>query len=91
MTRTVRRPRAVDYPTSDGKPMAETGIHVVSISFGEPPANLPETRFHDSPGTSLPILYFLALVCILGVYNPPFLERMLADAERFLSSSTASP
>jgi hydrogenase-4 component F len=63
------------------------GIHVLSISFGDPPEEQSPSGFHDTLGTSLPILYFLAITLILGVFNPPFVERLVRDAGQFLEKT----
>ena len=42
------------------------------------------TRFRDSFGTAGPILLFLALVLLLGLYIPPPLESLLREAAAFL-------
>jgi hypothetical protein len=43
-----------------------------------------ENRFQDSIRTSLPILLFMALVLLLGIYVPPRLESLLREAAVFL-------
>ena len=63
------------------------GIHVLAMSFGPPPLNMPANGFRDNLGTSLPIFYFFALILMLGVWNPPYLDRILNDAYQFLENS----
>ncbi len=42
------------------------------------------TAFHDSIGTGVPVLLFMALVLLLGLYVPPPLESLLHEAAAFL-------
>jgi hydrogenase-4 component F len=51
---------------------------------GTPPAQTDANGFHDSIGTAGPILLFLALVLLLGLYIPPPVESLLRDAAAFL-------
>lgn len=60
------------------------GIKVIAFSFGEPSVNDTTTGFHDSIGTGLPILLFMALVVLLGVYRPPALHAQLQAAALLL-------
>lgn len=56
------------------------GATVMSISFGRPSAEETPAGFHDSLGTGLPILLIMALVLLLGIYNPPLFTTLLEDA-----------
>ncbi len=56
------------------------GVTVLSVVQGKPPETTPATGFHDNISTGLPILLFLAVVLMLGVYIPPPLEALLRDA-----------
>ncbi|HEY2250424.1 MAG TPA: hypothetical protein VGH74_05165, partial [Planctomycetaceae bacterium] len=60
------------------------GVTVLSVVQGKPPETTPETGFHDTISTGLPIVLFLAIVLMLGVYIPPPLESLLRDAARSL-------
>jgi hydrogenase-4 component F len=60
------------------------GATVLEVVQGEAPAGKEITGFRDSLGTGGPILLFMALVLLLGVYVPPPLESLLRDAAAFL-------
>jgi len=60
------------------------GVTVLAVVQGEPPQGMPTTGFHDNVSTGGPILLFLALVLMLGVYIPDVLSNMLHDAARLL-------
>jgi hydrogenase-4 component F len=62
------------------------GLTVVSICLGKPSSPRSATDFRDGLGTGLPILVFMALVLLLGVYNPPPLAVLLQDAATFLNN-----
>ncbi len=56
------------------------GATVLAVVQGNPGEQQPVTRFHDSVGTGGPILLFMAVVLLLGVYVPPPLESLLREA-----------
>jgi hydrogenase-4 component F len=56
------------------------GVTVVSISLGKPTVAEAPGGYRDRLGTRLPLLTALALVVLLGVYNPPELDRMTREA-----------
>lgn len=57
------------------------GYAVVSICFGQPTDPITShIEFRDNLGTGLPMIVSLALVLLLGVYNPPELHAMLQAA-----------
>jgi hydrogenase-4 component F len=56
------------------------GATVLAVVQGKPAAARGTDRFHDSVSTSGPVLLFLALVLLLGVYIPPPLELLLREA-----------
>jgi hydrogenase-4 component F len=60
------------------------GLVVLSICQGKPSTPPTATDFRDNLGTGLPILVFLGLVVLLGVYNPPPLTALLQDAANYL-------
>jgi hydrogenase-4 component F len=60
------------------------GVTVLAVVQGKPPEGMPATGFHDHISTGLPIVLFLALVLLLGVYIPDVLSDMLHDAARLL-------
>ncbi len=65
------------------------GATVLAVVQGTPPEQeQSSTRsYHDSVGTVAPILLFMALVLLMGVYIPPPLESLLRDASAFLEQS----
>lgn len=60
------------------------GATVLGVVQGKAPDQDEQTGFHDSVGTGLPILLFMALVLLLGLYVPPPLESLLREAAAFL-------
>jgi hydrogenase-4 component F len=56
------------------------GSTVLSVVQGRPASTVGDTRFHDSASTGAPILLFMALVLLFGVYIPPPLESLLREA-----------
>lgn len=64
------------------------GWTVMEISFGAPETNPNpnENRgFHESIGTSLPIIISMLLVLLLGVYSPPEFNAAVKEAAEFLN------
>jgi hydrogenase-4 component F len=59
------------------------GATVLAVVQGEPPAADPD-RPGESVGTAAPILLFMALVLLLGLFIPPPLEALLRDAAALL-------
>jgi hydrogenase-4 component F len=60
------------------------GATVLSIVLGNPPDAKQENGFHDNISTGLPILLFMSLVLMLGLFIPPPLESLLREAAAFL-------
>jgi hydrogenase-4 component F len=60
------------------------GATVLSVVQGESPPDTPATGFRDGFRTGVPIVLFMALVLLLGLYVPPPLEALLRDAAAFL-------
>jgi hydrogenase-4 component F len=60
------------------------GVTVLAVVQGNPLEETPASGFHDSLSTGAPIVLFLALVLLLGVYIPPPLETLLRDAQALL-------
>ncbi len=60
------------------------GATVLAVVQGEPPEKLAPNGYHDTIGTCAPILIFMALVLLFGVYIPPPVESLLRDATAFL-------
>jgi hydrogenase-4 component F len=60
------------------------GATVLAVVQGNPPNSVPTNGYHDSFGTSIPILLFLGLILLLGLYIPPGLEAILQEAAKFL-------
>jgi len=62
------------------------GTTVLAVVQGNPVESKKSNAFHDSLGTGLPILLFMALVLLLGLYIPPPLESLLRQAAAFLEA-----
>ena len=60
------------------------GVTVLSVVQGKPLEGTPATGFYDSASTCAPILLFLSLVLMLGLYIPRPLEMLLRDAAALL-------
>jgi hydrogenase-4 component F len=56
------------------------GATVLAVVQGTPPEGAGAARFRDSLGTTGPVLLFLALSLLLGLYIPPPLESLLREA-----------
>jgi hydrogenase-4 component F len=63
------------------------GATVLAVVQGNPPDDNEPKRFRDNAGTGVPILLFLALVLLLGLYVPPPLESLLREAAAFLEAN----
>jgi hydrogenase-4 component F len=59
------------------------GVTVLAVVQGNPPEKM-ENGLRDSFSTGYPIVAFLALVLLLGLYVPTPLESMLKDAAAFV-------
>jgi hydrogenase-4 component F len=60
------------------------GSTVLPMVQGKPPEQADANTFHDSIATIAPILVFMALVLLLGLYVPPPLESLLREAAALL-------
>jgi hydrogenase-4 component F len=60
------------------------GATVLGVVQGEPASPAETTGIRDSVSTGLPILAFLGLVLLLGLYIPPPLEALLREAATLL-------
>ncbi len=60
------------------------GATVLAVVQGTPPARTAEDGPRDSLATGLPVLLFLGLVLLLGLYVPAPLETMLQQAADFV-------
>jgi hydrogenase-4 component F len=56
------------------------GATILAVVLGNASDEKKVKKFHDGFGTGAPILLFLALVLLLGVYIPPPLESLLREA-----------
>jgi hydrogenase-4 component F len=63
------------------------GATVLAVVQGKPPEQSQTNGFHDSLSTGGPIVLFLVLVLILGLYVPPPLESLLRNAAAFLEDT----
>ena len=62
------------------------GSTVLAVVQGEPPETKAPNGFHDTFGTCAPVLLFMALVLLMGLYIPPPLETLLRNAAAFLEA-----
>jgi hydrogenase-4 component F len=56
------------------------GATVLAVVQGSPAEQAPAHGYHDRVSTCGPVLLFLALVLLLGLYVPPPLEALLREA-----------
>jgi len=56
------------------------GATVLAVVQGDPPARTTDKGYHDTIATCAPVLFFMALVLLLGLYVPPPLESLLREA-----------
>jgi hydrogenase-4 component F len=56
------------------------GSTVLAVVQGEPPGDVPRTAFRERFSTVAPVVLFMALVLVLGLYIPPPLDALLRDA-----------
>ena len=60
------------------------GATVLTVVQGVPAESTAVNGYRDNFATCAPILLFMALVLLLGLYIPPPLEALLRDAAAFL-------
>jgi hydrogenase-4 component F len=60
------------------------GATVLAVVQGDPPARTTDKGYHDTIATCAPVLLFMALVLLLGLYVPPPLESLLREAAQLL-------
>ncbi len=60
------------------------GATVLAVVQGNPPQQEQGRSYHDTASTCVPILLFMALVLLLGVYIPVPLEALLREAAALL-------
>ncbi len=64
------------------------GVTVLAVVQGTPPEQQEHGRFHDSISTGGPIILFMALVVLLGLYVPPPLDSLGTRRCRILGGKT---
>ncbi len=62
------------------------GATVLTVVQGQAPEQTTPNGFHDTFGTCAPILIFMALVLLMGLYIPPPLESLLREAAALLEA-----
>lgn len=62
------------------------GATVLAVVQGNPPVPPTSNGLHENVGTVAPIMLFMALVLLLGLYIPPPVESLLRDAAAFLEA-----
>ena len=62
------------------------GATVLAMVQGEPPEQVEANAFRDSFSTGAPILFFMSLVLLLGIFVPPPLDLLLRNAADFLEA-----
>ena len=62
------------------------GSTVLAVIQGEPPETAAPNDYHDTFGTCAPIVLFMALVLMMGLYIPPPLEKLLREAAEILEA-----
>jgi hydrogenase-4 component F len=62
------------------------GATVVAVVQGNAPESKESSGFRETVSTGAPILLFMALVLLLGLYVPPPVESLLQEAVKFLEA-----
>jgi len=60
------------------------GATVLAVVQGKPPPRLATNAYRDTIATTAPIVLFMALVLLLGLYIPPPLDSLLREAAALL-------
>jgi hydrogenase-4 component F len=60
------------------------GVTVLAVVQGTPPERSAGNGYHDRFATGAPVVLFLSLVLLLGLYVPPWLDEMLRSAAAFV-------
>ncbi|HLN29116.1 MAG TPA: proton-conducting transporter membrane subunit [Gemmataceae bacterium] len=60
------------------------GSTVLAVVQGTPDMDTPDSGYRDTIATGAPVLLFMALVLLLGLYVPAPLESLLREAAAFL-------
>jgi hydrogenase-4 component F len=60
------------------------GATVLNVVQGKPPADVHKTPYRESLLTAAPVIIFMSIVLLLGIYIPAPLNTLLKDAVRFL-------
>jgi hydrogenase-4 component F len=63
------------------------GATVLTVVQGQAPRQNELNGFRDGISTGAPILLFMTLVLLLGLYVPPPLESLLREAATFLEGN----
>jgi hydrogenase-4 component F len=63
------------------------GVTVLAVVQGKPAEQEEASSYRDNASTCVPILLFMALVLLLGLYVPPPLESLLREAAASLEVS----
>jgi hydrogenase-4 component F len=61
-----------------------TTNNVIPLVMGRPSPDTPETPYKDKPATVAPLIAVMLLVLVLGVWQPPFLVRLLESGADML-------
>lgn len=60
---------------------------ILSVVYGKPSVSKEENKYPDRIRSCAPIMLFLVIVCVLGVYIPPPLRMLVDDAVQFLQAA----
>jgi hydrogenase-4 component F len=60
------------------------GATVLTVVQGRPPVDAHKTSYRESLLTTVPVIIFMGIVLLLGLYIPAPLNTLLKDAVRFL-------
>lgn len=63
------------------------GTTVLAVVQGRPPKQSESNGYRDSLSTAAPVLLFMAVVLLLGLYIPPPLDTLLHEAATLLEGS----
>ena len=63
---------------------------VIQCSLGPCPEPSEDTGRHENVAMVLPVLFYMGLILLLGVYTPPFLQQWINEAVAFLQTAASS-
>lgn len=57
---------------------------ILPVVLGDPPDNIPDSKYQDRVLTVAPLCVVMLIILLLGIWQPPFLIRLLQDGAAML-------